>query len=366
MKFFKNLFGLFKTNHSNAKNEFHKNDLMMINTVEQCTPSKRNSVYDEFVVIDTETTGLNPQSDRLLEIAAIKYKNNVPIDTFHTLVNPIINIPSRITQINGITNKMVQSAPYIENIIEKVDAFIDNLPIVGHNVSFDIGFLNSAMKKYYGNNFAYLPNPVVDTVKLSRKMYPELDNHKLGTIIDYLGIKVNSRHNALEDVKATAVIYLDYLNSYLSDAFNLESNINKTEISFTPEELRCVDIVKEILLKNNRNLELLRYSRTGNYIDIRAFYCFCRIKLNGKKFYVISNQTIDALTIKYPDLEFEKAPKSETGETRIIIKRPGDLYNIEMSIIEAYDSGQKSLEYYRNSVLSSERHIRNYLATNNG
>lgn len=158
-----------------------------------------------FVALDVETTGFSPISNELIEISAIKYKGTRKIDNFSTLLKPSQQIPQRITQITGITNELVLHAPCIKEIQPLLIDFISNYTIVAHNASFDMKFLQ---ENFRGN---FKQNRVIDTVQLSRQMFPKLENHKLGTVAKHIGIKEDGFHRAEFDCECCAKIYMEYL-----------------------------------------------------------------------------------------------------------------------------------------------------------
>lgn len=163
--------------------------------------------YSSFVALDLETTGLNPESDKIIEIAAIKYINFNISDTLHTLINPKIEIPNYITSINGISNDMVKSKPTIEQVFPKLIKFIEDLPIVAHNAGFDGKFIKYS--SFYLYNEDIINNIFIDTVKIAKKLYPQLPNHKLETIKNFYGLNLKS-HRAYDDTLVAAKIYMDY------------------------------------------------------------------------------------------------------------------------------------------------------------
>lgn len=165
--------------------------------------------YKEFIALDCETTGLKPDVNKIIEIAAIKYKNGDIIDTFHTLINPQEHIPYYITKINGIKDDMVKDKPTIEEVMPKLMEFIGELPIVAHNASFDAKFLKYTTYRLFGKDL--INNYFIDTVKIARMIYPNLPNHKLETIKNYLGLNLKS-HRAFDDTIVAANIYLNYCN----------------------------------------------------------------------------------------------------------------------------------------------------------
>lgn len=158
-----------------------------------------------FVAIDVETTGLSPIKNELIEVSAIKYNGDEKIDTFTTLIKPKVKIPYYITNITGITNEMVQNSPYVEEIMPDLIKFIDTNPIVAHNANFDYNFIQN-----YSNN-AFSRNTLIDTVQIGRRLYPNLPNHKLGTIAKHIGINEDGFHRAEFDCECCARIYMEYI-----------------------------------------------------------------------------------------------------------------------------------------------------------
>ena len=168
---------------------------------------KENKIDNKniFVAIDVETTGLSPITNELIEVSAIKYDGNKRIDTFSTLIKPKVRIPYYITNITGITNDMVEEAPEVEEVMPELIDFVGDLPIVAHNANFDYKFIQN-----YSNN-SFTKNKVIDTVPIGRKLYPELPNHKLGTIAKHIGITEDGFHRAEFDCECCAKIYMEYL-----------------------------------------------------------------------------------------------------------------------------------------------------------
>lgn len=158
-----------------------------------------------FVAIDVETTGLSAFANELIEVSAIKYDGNKKIDTFSTLIRPKVQIPYYITKITGITNDMVKNAPEVEEVMPESIRFVGESPIVAHNANFDYKFIQN-----YSNN-SFSKNQVIDTVPIGRKLYPELPNHKLGTIARHIGITEEGFHRAEFDCECCAKIYMEYL-----------------------------------------------------------------------------------------------------------------------------------------------------------
>lgn len=175
-------------------------------------PQKGNSLLAfprDFILLDLETTGLSPQYDEIIEIACIRIKDLSIVDTFHTLVHPVYEIDEFITELTGITNEMVADAPPIENVLPEVLEYISSDIIVGHNVNFDINFLYDAFLEKMGSFFS---NDFVDTMRLARKMLPDLPHHRLRDMLSYFGITPSGSHRAFCDCESTLSCYLRLLD----------------------------------------------------------------------------------------------------------------------------------------------------------
>lgn len=166
----------------------------------------KKAILNSFVVFDFETTGLNPNKNEIIEIGAIRVNdiNSVTHETFSSLVRPSVPIPPRITKINGIDNYMVDDAKDISKVIKEFHDFIGDLPLIAHNASFDMKFLLRNLEEH---GLEFMDNSVIDTLSLSRKAYPDLENHKLPTLVNHIGIKVNQLHRASDDSLAALYVY---------------------------------------------------------------------------------------------------------------------------------------------------------------
>jgi DNA polymerase-3 subunit epsilon len=164
-----------------------------------------------FVVVDVETTGLNPIDDRITEIAMMKVKNGILLDEFSTLINPLVTIPANITTMTGIDNLMVADAPTAREVTPFIAEFLGDSVFVAHNAPFDWGFVYHTAYRERGVG---LSNPQLCTVKLSRKILPHLYSKSLGPVTSALNITIPERHRASGDAYATALVLIKFL-SYL-------------------------------------------------------------------------------------------------------------------------------------------------------
>ena len=155
-----------------------------------------------FCVLDLETTGSSPANCEITEIGAVKYKGGDLLGSFQTLVDPGLAIPPSITILTGITHAMVFDAPRIESALPAFLEFIGNAIVVGHNVRFDLSFLNAAAIRL---GYGHIENKSVDTAALARRLIrPEVRNLRLQTLADHFRSPVKPVHRALDDAKATA------------------------------------------------------------------------------------------------------------------------------------------------------------------
>lgn len=158
---------------------------------------------NKYVVFDLETTGLNPQYDYITEIGAVLVENSEIVDTFERLVRPKKKIPDKVAELTGITNEMVAEAKSINLVLPQFLEFIGNNVLVGHNVDFDSKFISAACQRF---NLPY-KNKVCDTLELSSRTLPDLEDHKLGTVCRELGITNESAHRASSDAAATMQVF---------------------------------------------------------------------------------------------------------------------------------------------------------------
>lgn len=156
-----------------------------------------------FVLTDVETTGTSPKSNRVIEIGAVKLRDGDVVDRFDRLVNPHCSIPSRITQITGITTGMVFDAPPIEDVLPDYLDFLGDGIFTAHNATFDSGFINAELGRV---DRGTLSNETLCTLRLARRLLPGLDSKGLSRLTSFYDIDVADRHRALGDAEATSIV----------------------------------------------------------------------------------------------------------------------------------------------------------------
>ena len=179
---------------------------------------------DEFVVIDTETTGLHKGKDKILELGAVRFVGGKPVEIFETLVNPGRPIPKEVTAINHITDDMVSGCPTIREVLPAFDRFVGASNVVGHNLDFDLGFILKA-----GSRMAHTKRRYYCTLEQSKKILKtpkrkwdsdinayvkdidgdwDVEDCKLNTLCEYYGIVAPDAHRASADDYVTAQLLL--------------------------------------------------------------------------------------------------------------------------------------------------------------
>lgn len=163
----------------------------------------------DFVVVDVEATGAKTPPNRLIELGAYRIHNGRIVDKFLSLVNPEIPIPRFVASLTGISNEMVRQAPVFADLAPQWLDFVADSVLIAHNSNFDANFLNHEISRVYPGH--RMVNPHLCTVKLSRRVLPDLLNHRLDTIANHFSIPIASRHRAGCDALATAEIFLHLL-----------------------------------------------------------------------------------------------------------------------------------------------------------
>jgi DNA polymerase-3 subunit epsilon len=181
-----------------------------------------------FAVIDFETTGLSPmQGARPTEIAVVLVSKGKILDRYQSLMNPGINIPPFIQAMTGITNQMVCNAPAVGKIMKEASKFVGNHPLVAHNASFDKKFWDAELQRIRLQR----QQEFTCSLLLARRVFPDVPNHKLGTLVDKLGLPNTGRsHRALADAEAAAYL-LVCLQQELMRRYKLSSVSNELLLS---------------------------------------------------------------------------------------------------------------------------------------
>ena len=223
-------------------------------------------IIKDYIVVDIETTGLDSSYNEIIEISALKIKDNRIVDEFSSLIKPqgyslidlddetddyiireekkIRYIDEFIADLTGITNKMLDNAPDILEVLTNFKKFIKEDILIGHNVNFDINFL-------YDNFIEFLNEPLsnnfIDTLRMARKLLPELRHHRLDDLTEYFNKAMRSEHRALNDCKITNEIY----NELTKLALNKYETIDNFKNQFKKKHYTQSVKAKEIKAQTN-------------------------------------------------------------------------------------------------------------------
>jgi len=216
---------------------------------------------DEYIVFDLETTGTNIKKDKIIEIGAIKIKNNEIIDKFETLINPNIPIPYKATEINHITDEMVKDAPTFEEIADKLYIFLKDSILAGYNAdTFDINLLYDAYEEL-GIKFT---NDFIDILNIAKNILPELNNYKLEEdLVPYYNIEVKQSHRAISDCiteyKVFNELKIDSVNKRHLNKYYAKKKSTKQDTSY----LKFPNIQLDEFNANKVTFEQKRFLVTG-------------------------------------------------------------------------------------------------------
>ena len=216
-----------------------------------------------FVVFDLETTGLSANKHKIIEIGAVKVKDGEVIDRFSTFVNPEVPIPFKIIKLTTITDDQVKDAPLIEDILPKFMEFCEGCVLVAHNAAFDTGFIKENCKRL-GIPYNYTS---VDTVGMSRVMFPNSKKHTLDAMCKVLGVILDNHHRAVDDAEATSGIFIKLVKKLKDAGVNNLLEVNKLCHS-SPELIKNLPYYHVIILaKNNTGRENLYRLVSSSFID---------------------------------------------------------------------------------------------------
>jgi predicted DnaQ family exonuclease/DinG family helicase len=208
--------------------------------------SKKTLDYPNFVALDLETTGLNRHSDRIIEVGAVKFVDGKEVAQYSSLVNPGIPIPPLITQLTGITDADVATAPRFEHIVEELLEFIGQQPLCGHQVDFDINFLNEELGLLGKERLDNIP---FDTAQLSRLLLMDKPSYSLGQVASYLDVPLHNAHRALDDARASAEVACRLISHILE----IPGPIRKMLSRFAPRSILKKLLLDSLNIKDTRS-----------------------------------------------------------------------------------------------------------------
>lgn len=163
-----------------------------------------NALPEDYVALDLETTGLDPEWDSIIEIGMVRVRRGEVVAEYSTLVNPGMPIDDFIAELTGITNDMLAAAPALPEVLPAARDFLGDDIILGHNINFDINFIYDNCER---QGLTPVSNGYIDTMRISRRVLPDLKHHRLGDIVNALGVDHAQAHRAIGDCHATIDCY---------------------------------------------------------------------------------------------------------------------------------------------------------------
>lgn len=162
-------------------------------------------MINSYVALDIETTGLNPARDKIIEIGMAKVVGGAITESYKKLFKPNMKLPERIVELTGINDDMLSDEDVIDAAIGEIVEFIGDYPILGHNVIFDYSFL----KKAAVNNNLTINDKGIDTLKIARRVLPELEHKNLDVLCEHFNIDPGHSHRAYDDAVSASCIYME-------------------------------------------------------------------------------------------------------------------------------------------------------------
>lgn len=224
---------------------------------------------DSYVVFDLETTGINPNSDCIIEIGAIKVIENKVQEVYKTYVNPQMKVPHRITDLTGITDDMVSDGKRNKEAVEEFIHFCEGYTLLGHNIGFDYGFIKKSAISYK------IPfNKMgIDTLKIARRTLSHIPRRNLEYLCEYYHIEQREKHRAYEDALSTKEVYDNLVNDFYrvhEELFSPEILLFKEKKNSPITKLQKVylnDLLKYHKIELELDIDTLTKSEASKRID---------------------------------------------------------------------------------------------------
>lgn len=226
-------------------------------------------MVDSYVCIDLETSGLEPKKDRILEIGAVKVIQGEVTEEYTTLVDAGVHLSPEVVQLTGINEKMLKTGVSVEKAVRECIEFIGDLPLLGHCLLFDFSFLKRAAVNH-GRTFE---KEGLDTLRIARKTLPELESRGLGSLCSYFQIPIKRRHRALDDARATHILYGKLWERFgearpeLFTTRKLIYQVKKEGPITSAQKRHLKDLLKYHKIELDKEVDTLTKNEASRYID---------------------------------------------------------------------------------------------------
>ena len=243
-----------------------------------------DEMINSYVALDLETTGIGARHEKITEIGMVKVIDGEAVDTYHTMVNPHREISERIVELTGITDDMVKDAPGIDEILDEVLNFTEDLPLLGHQIIFDYGFLVQAAV----NQKRKFEKYGVDTLKLCRYLMPGAEKKNLGAACAYFGVHQDTAHRALSDAYAAHDVYQELKRRFgkerpeLFTEKMLQYKAKKERTASKRQKEHLQDLLKYHRIDITVEIDHMSGNEISRMID-KIIFQYGRIPENAKK-----------------------------------------------------------------------------------
>ncbi len=323
------------------------------------SPNVFKDLNRKYIAFDVETTGLNPYSDRIVELGAVIFENGQAITQFTTLVNPGCLIPISASQVNHITNEMLSGAPTESQIYPALinylgDAIQGNTIICAHNAKFDMDFLSSTLERLGFSGYIRY----IDTLALSRK-YLGLSNYKQDTVAAHYGFNNSNSHRAASDALICGRILGELLKEYQVEAEKQEKLMEAKKL--TLEELEVCAVIQDSIIQRGGSSQWISFTKSGSgYIEAHNLYTFLKFKFANKGQYIIIPSNIKTPAA----LPVEKCSVSEGGTSfvRLYFSTPFNIEFLGDYFFTSYKEAEASRKYYFSGVRGAERKAEQFIS----
>lgn len=234
----------------------------------------------DYSVVDLETTGTNIYNDSIIEISAIKVRDNKVVKEFSTLVNPMRHIPAMATAVNHITDDMVKNAPVLNDVIDSFIDFVGDDTIVGYNnAAFDMNMLYDCIEELRNIHFS---NGYIDILHSVRKYLADLERHNLECASKHYGLDTTGEHRALKDCYLTKDVYDNLYKEFGDEAFYRKNNSHSCGQKYSEETLairELQNILKEIIKDGEVSVNEVFFLKNWmeDHYTLRGNYPFDRV-----------------------------------------------------------------------------------------
>lgn len=204
-----------------------------------------NKTENSYIAIDLETTGLNPKTERIIEIGAVKVQEGAVIDRYSTFVSPERKLDERIEKLTGICDADLKDAPVLDDVLPKLLSFCSDMPLLGHHIIFDYSFLKRAAV----NRRYEFERDGIDTLKICRYFMPEEEKKNLAAACRYFSVDPGESHRAFSDALAAHWLYQELRKRYfltMPEVFSAKQLIYKVKRE-QPASKKQKEVLRELL-----------------------------------------------------------------------------------------------------------------------